>query len=330
MKHFLILFVVIAGSAASVIKDLNVGYKTGDRFFYFPGGDDGTLHLVDTQEPVDEEFIRSLARVAENNLYKLYTRSNPLDAQYLHIYDDESIANSNYNKEKETIFIAHGWNGYGRNEMNRMITEAFLRVDDVNVIVIDWSKVANKNYVTAKNGVPEVGRGVGRFINWLVECGVASYDAVHLVGFSLGGHLVGNAGRETGGRVKRITALDPAGPMWSRNSENLRSTDGQYVEVIHTNTGLLGYTDPCGDADFYPNGGTGMPGCWTNTCSHGKAPEYFASTVKYNHLHAERCGSLREAQRGRCTGDKVPMGNGDINKFERGIFHVNTAKHYPY
>lgn len=81
---------------------------------------------------------------------------------------------------------------------------AFLRRDDVNVIVIDWNRLANRNYLTAKNGVPAVGRGLGQFINWLVSLG-ASYERMHLVGFSLGGHLVGAAGRETGSRVKRIT-----------------------------------------------------------------------------------------------------------------------------
>lgn len=72
------------------------------------------------------------------------------------------------------------------------------------MIVLDWERLANRNYVTAKNGVPAVGRGLGQFISWLVSIG-ASYDAMHLVGFSLGGHLIGSAGRETGSRVRRIT-----------------------------------------------------------------------------------------------------------------------------
>lgn len=84
------------------------------------------------------------------------------------------------------------------------LISAFLQNDDVNVIVLDWSRLANRGYTTAKRGTSEVGRGLGRFVNWLAELGL-SYERVHLVGFSLGGHLVGNAGRETGSRVKRIT-----------------------------------------------------------------------------------------------------------------------------
>lgn len=81
---------------------------------------------------------------------------------------------------------------------------AFLEDDDVNVIVLDWSLLANKNYVTAKYGVTEAGRGLGLLINWLTTLGLC-YERVHLVGFSLGGHLVGIAGRTTDSRVRRIT-----------------------------------------------------------------------------------------------------------------------------
>lgn len=81
---------------------------------------------------------------------------------------------------------------------------AFLEDGDVNVIVLDWHRLANRNYITARNGVPGAGRGLGQFINWLASLGV-SYDSMHLVGFSLGAHLVGNAGRETGSKVRRIT-----------------------------------------------------------------------------------------------------------------------------
>lgn len=60
------------------------------------------------------------------------------------------------------------------------------------------------SYMTAALGVPAVGEGMGQFINWLHQAFGLSYDQVHLIGFSLGAHLVGNAGRATGGRVARI------------------------------------------------------------------------------------------------------------------------------
>lgn len=109
-------------------------------------------------------------------------------------------------------------------------------------------------------------------------------------------------------------ALDPAGPLWGRDSERIVETDGQYVEIMHTNTAMYGFSDPCGDADFYPNGGSSMPGCFLNTCSHSIAYEYMASSIRYNHLFANECDTLRDATRNRCNGELNPMGNSDLLK----------------
>ncbi|CAH1639576.1 unnamed protein product [Spodoptera littoralis] len=331
MKCLLLLFVVIAACAAGVLKDPLQGYKEGDRYFYFPGDGDDTLHLVDAEEPVDLEFIEEYTRNPANNGYWLFTRFNPGSAQILVHGNVASVVNSNIDFAKTTVFLAHGWNGDGGNTMNRLLTEAFLQDDDVNVIVLDWSRLANRGYTTAKRGTSEVGRGLGRFVNWLAELGL-SYERVHLVGFSLGGHLVGNAGRETGSRVKRITALDAAAPLWGTDRSRLARTDGLYVEVMHTETTVLGWGDPLGDADFYPNGGSNMPGCWAIgiSCSHSRSYKYMASSVKHNHLLANECDSLRDANRDRCRGSLHPMGNSDLNKSRTGIFRVNTGSNYPY
>lgn len=75
----------------------------------------------------------------------------------------------------------------------------------MNIIVVDWSRLARSDYTTAARGVPAVGRGVGQFINFLINTAGGNLNDFHLVGFSLGAHLVGNAGRELGGRVARVT-----------------------------------------------------------------------------------------------------------------------------
>ncbi|XP_035445868.2 lipase member H-like [Spodoptera frugiperda] len=333
MKYLLLLFFAISACTAGVLKDPVEGYKEGDRYFYFPGDGDDTLHLVDAEEPADFKFIEEYTRNSANNAYWLFTRSNPTSRQVLVQGNAASVTNSNFHFGKITVFLAHGLNGYGDNDMNKKLTQAFLQNADVNVIVLDWHRLADQVYTTARAGTAEVGRGLGRFIIWLAGLGM-SYDRVHLVGFSLGGHLVGNAGRETGSRVRRITALDPAGPFWDNDPNRLVRTDARYVEVIHTEISFTGFRDLCGDADFYPNGGSNMPGC-TNTltplsCSHGRAYEYMASSVKYNHLLANQCGSLNDATNNRCTGSLNPMGNSDINKSRAGIFRVNTRQDYPF
>ncbi|KOB70963.1 Lipase [Operophtera brumata] len=55
--------------------------------------------------------------------------------------------------------------------------------------------------------------------------------------------------------------LDPALPGW-RDSPNLFSSiDAETKQVIHSNGGCLGFLEPLGKYDFYPNKGMSQPGC---------------------------------------------------------------------
>lgn len=87
----------------------------------------------------------------------------------------------------------------------------------------------------------------------------------HLIGHSLGGQIAGFVGKrvtsETNLTIGKITALDPAGPLFS-DGFRLVATDAEIVEVIHTDGGSFGYYGESGTVDFYPNGGTPIqPGC---------------------------------------------------------------------
>lgn len=91
----------------------------------------------------------------------------------------------------------------------------------------------------------------------------------HLVGHSMGGQLAGTVGRtiyQTSGKktkLKRITALDPAFPLFYPAVVNaLSARDAELVDVIHTDAWLYGAPVSTGTVDFWPNGGkTLQPGC---------------------------------------------------------------------
>lgn len=92
--------------------------------------------------------------------------------------------------------------------------------------------------------------------HWYNEINRPSNDYRH----SLGAHIVGAIGRYynvlTSTLLPRITGLDPASPCFNEG-ENLNSLsrgDAAYVDVIHSNSGVLGKKEPVGDADYYPNG----------------------------------------------------------------------------
>lgn len=84
-----------------------------------------------------------------------------------------------------------------------------------------------------------------------------------MIGHSLGAHVAGFAGKEvirsTGKKIYWITGLDPAGPLFEIPLQNkmnrLSDLDAVYVEVVHSDGGILGFIRPLGHSDFFPNGG---------------------------------------------------------------------------
>lgn len=110
--------------------------------------------------------------------------------------------------------------------------------------------------------------------------------------------------------------MDPAGPLWSSNSNRLNPNDAVYVEAIHTNGGTvgLGIGSAVANADFFPNGGRSQPGCATPICDHNRAWELFASSITNNHLIGRRCNNMQEVNRDNCSGANLPLGNDNLNK----------------
>ncbi|XP_063626996.1 pancreatic triacylglycerol lipase-like [Cydia splendana] len=332
MRAAIVLIVTLTAYAAAgpVIEDQVPEYS---RFIQIPDGNE-VPHTVDLEEEPDYQILTEIQRNPANNLYQLFTRSNPDSLQTLVINDAQSIHNSNFNPADPTVVIAHGWLSNQETNLNSVIREAYLEKGDYNVIVLDWSRLAISNYITAARGVPAVGRGLGEFLRFLHETTGAPYSSMHLVGFSLGAHLVGNAGRELGGAVARVTGLDPAGPLWYTSSERLGSNDGVYVEAIHTDGGItvggLGIGSAIADADFFANGGSSQPWCLTNICNHNRAWRYFAASVTYDHLTGRECSNILQLNLNTCRGQSLNMGNADLTKSGSGSYRVNTARRYPY
>lgn len=73
----------------------------------------------------------------------------------------------------------------------------------------------------------------------------------------------------------------------------LDSSDAKYVQCVYTNNGVLGTNFNCGHGNFVMNGGLAQPGCFTPTCAHSRAIEYFAESLNPDHIFAsDRCENL--------------------------------------
>lgn len=147
--------------------------------------------------------------------------------------------------------------------------KAYLIRPNLNIIVVDWGKLANLPcYPSAAFNTKQAGECTANFLlNLLTIDRGFNLDKLHVIGFSLGAHaasFVSNSLEKLiGKKLKRITGLDPALPFFSTSSLEwkLDKTDGDFVDVIHTNAGIFGKIETCGHVDFYMNGGQFQPGC---------------------------------------------------------------------
>ena len=90
------------------------------------------------------------------------------------------------------------------------------------------------------------------------------------------------------GKLKRITGLDPAKPLFEivSNDKKLDKSDAEFVQVIHTDALQKGKLVPMGHVDFYVNSGYRQPGCDEGitilnliSCNHDRAPKYYAESI---------------------------------------------------
>ena len=156
---------------------------------------------------------------------------------------------------------------------------------------MDWGDLESwANYPHAAQVTKPVGRHAAKLVQLLDTYGVL--DNIHLVGHSLGAHVVGFLAKEVTalglGKLKKMTGLDPAFPFFELAGPEGRidKSDAEFVQIVHTNSGFLwdgclsikvvssfmniravtvSVQEPIGHVDFYPTGGSHQPGC-TDAC----------------------------------------------------------------
>lgn len=202
------------------------------------------------------------------------------------------------------VFMAHGFTRNDRDfaEMkDRML--AYWKLKNPAVILVDWrggagvdftKLLSNFVYLLPSVNTMTVGRMVGTLAYLLDKQGIISSANIHLIGHSLGAHVMHFASEhfkrilkrkgeesDANGSLKqigRISGLDPAGPEFTRELNEdgtpayLNRRDAAFVDIIHTSGSSggsyedvisrhFGIDDALGHVDFYPNGGTVQPAC---------------------------------------------------------------------
>ncbi|XP_039313985.1 pancreatic lipase-related protein 2 [Solenopsis invicta] len=206
--------------------------------------------------------------------FLLYTREERQNPEPLQYGDDlKSIIHSRLNVSKPLNVLIHGFKGSGSDVGVILGINFLLDIEDVNLIILDWTKGAGTTYAAAVANSELVGRQLALVLLDAINLGVDPVD-IHIVGFSLGAHIAGCASEVLKRKnllLGRITGLDPASPffrhhLFRERSRKLDATDARLVDVIHTDGSQdfmdgFGLLKPIGHIDFFPNGGREQPGC---------------------------------------------------------------------
>nr|XP_022902009.1 phospholipase A1-like [Onthophagus taurus] len=321
MKLFLVLAVLAFATALPV-----------NRRFWFIPDDEGKVHLVDTQstpkiiDPVD----------GRNFTFYLYT---PLNKDEPFIFNGEELdllfEAGVFDPNLPSLFTTHGWGGSGESTSVTGVKDSILASNDLNVFCLDWSGPAGEFYTLARSYVNPVGDLIGEAINEIIDHYQVDASTVNLMGHSLGGQLVGRIGRTASGRLGSIVALDPAWPGFSLDNldDRLDTTDAQFVQVIHVNSGFLGYPYSVGHADFYLNGGVKQPGCGPDiigTCSHFLIKDMILYTYSSAFM-AVKCNSYEDYVDGGCSDNSQSYWGGwPVDTSAIGDYYMDTEGEPPF
>lgn len=239
-------------------------------------------------------------------------------------------------QKKPLFVVVHGWLESAFVPWAQAIKDALLEQADCNVLVVDWSGLAATTYNNGAANTAAVGRELALVIQRLFKMfpGTLNPTLVHAIGYSFGAQVSGffgrNLRRSTGALIARITALDPAGPLFNNTDVSVSSEDAAFVDVIHTSGGYpnqpwqLGLFRPVGHVDFYPNGAKNQPGCLGSAlCDHMRAPELFLESLvnKGCRLESQPCpGGFEAFLKNSCGG----RAEGGANNGEMGFFSLRA------
>jgi pancreatic lipase-related protein 1 len=291
-----------------------------------------------------------------NTTFFLYTRSLNKEKKSEVI---STLSIGSYDSNLKTKFIIHGFRHDSKKSWILEMKDTMLEVEDLNVILVDWSNGNGHPYSKAAGNTRIVGVDISNLIENLITSKQAKYSDFHLIGYSLGAHVAGIAGHASPG-LDRITGLDPSSVFYKELDNELRLSkdDAEFVDVIHTDGSPklgLGSMWSSGDVDFYPNGGKNQPGCpssnskifssawaWLSdsdkearfkfSCSHRFSRRFFIDSIKNEcNYTAYPCESHDQFNEGNCLkcSDKGcnQMGYWATKSKDLGNLYLNTKSY---
>lgn len=203
-----------------------------------------------------------------------------------------------------TIAYTFGFRGRVKGPATTAVLSAYLATKKRNVLLLDWEEEAQSGLLGlplsyALYAVPkaiQIGKQMGDALVRLSGAGI-NMTSIHLVGHSLGAHMMGYAGkqaREKGYTVARITGLDPARALFEGTLavySGLDRTCARFVDTIHSDPGGYGTSTSIATVDIWPNyegKKSTQPGCdegefemfsREDLCSHDRSWRFYVEAI---------------------------------------------------
>lgn len=111
-----------------------------------------------------------------------------------------------FNESNDIRVVTHGWLSSEKVNWLQNMKYSILRKFDLNVITVDWSELShNIIYPFAAFSTRYVGKRIAKLLNAITETFRISGRNIHLIGHSLGAHIMGYAGMFSVHKIFRIT-----------------------------------------------------------------------------------------------------------------------------
>lgn len=177
--------------------------------FFLVSTDELDYTSMDETRSLDQEHIKKLLANASNihigkTDLKIMLFNKNVNGTEVDLSNATSIEQSGYTKSKTTVFIIHGWMDSYQSPMAQTVKDAYLASSDLNIFVVDWSKLSKKEYLAARISVIYVGRVLSSLISGMVRNNLLNLENVVMVGHSLGAHIAGCAGKNLNGKTNII------------------------------------------------------------------------------------------------------------------------------
>jgi pancreatic triacylglycerol lipase len=132
-------------------------------------------------------------------LYNNQENTNNSTVVVVNTINDLDNFNQNFDPSLETKFIIHGFHDKQLKQWVIDMKNAILRVEDCNVIIVDWTNGNRAPYSQAAANAQVIGAQTAKIINSTINMLNYKPSKIHLIGYSLGAHVAGYIGSHVSG-----------------------------------------------------------------------------------------------------------------------------------